>query len=499
MPDRNRTKEKKQAPNGVPLPITSEILLETMAEGVVVLDKDGNLTYWNSAMSEITGHSREEAQGKNIAWLSSPDCLGSAEILSLLLERGDAALQACECRVVGCKGEVIPVLVNARSIRNAEQELLGILLTFTDFRPVCRLREEVQALQTKTTNKAPESFHGLVGKDPKMQELYRLLELAATSDATVLILGESGTGKELAASAIHRLSRRNGKPFVRVNCGALSETILESELFGHVKGAFTGAYQDRVGRFEAAHGGTLFLDEIGEISTAMQVKLLRVLQERSFEPVGSVETHEVDIRVIAATNRDLAAEVRAGRFREDLYYRLRVFPLHLPPLRERLDDLPLLIHYFVQNFSQRTGKEILGLEKQAMRAVMDYCWPGNIRELENAIEYAFVTCQDDYIGLFDLPQELRRFELRREICNHHPEFSADAVTPVVPTRPQRNTIVRNPARLRELLLDCGWNKAEAARRLGISRTAVWKWMKQHQLPLEPPTDLDKPPLPPAAQ
>jgi transcriptional regulator with GAF, ATPase, and Fis domain len=324
-----------------------------------------------------------------------------------------------------------------------------------------------------------------------MRELYRLLELAADSDATVLLQGESGTGKELAAEAIHLQGHRRNKPFVKVNCGALPETILESELFGHVKGAYTGAYRDRPGRFEAADGGTIFLDEIGEISQSVQVKLLRVLQHFEFERVGDDETRKVDVRVIAATNRDLAQRVMENEFREDFYYRLRVFPIKMPPLRERLDDLPLLIDHFINRFNEKTGKHITGLDEQALRAVSDYCWPGNIRELENAIEHAFVTCQTTLITLFDLPQELRRFELRREICDRNPNVQEqqteqarmDIPKPARRQDNKRRDILHSAEALREVLDNCDWNKAETARTLGVSRTAVWQWMKRHGIPM----------------
>ena len=459
-------------------------LLDTMAEGVVVLDTTGRIRLWNPAMTRISGYSREEALGKHFSWLRSPDCGHGAAIEAMLREPNVVvkSFDAVECRLKGENGSQIPVVINVRPVRNHEGKLLGLVQTLTDFRPVEQLRREVSLLMGNDGRQT--SFHGLIGHDAKLQEVYRLLALAADSDATVLLLGESGTGKEVAANAIHHASHRHDGAFVTVNCGALSETILESELFGHVKGAFTGAYQDRIGRFEAADGGTILLDEIGEVSPAMQVKLLRVLQERTFEPVGSVKTKRVDVRVIAATNRKLTEEVRAGRFREDLYYRLRVFPITMPPLREHMDDVPLLINHFLRKFSVKTGKVIERLDEDALRAVMDYCWPGNVRELENVIEYAFVTCNADCAGLFDLPQELRRMELRREIClRRADENEAPAGVPVA-SASMKDSIVRSAEQLRHLLNDCDWNKAEVGRRLGISRTAVWSWMKNHDIPLQ---------------
>ncbi len=466
------------------LSIDIDHVLDTMAEGVVVLDTTGHIRLWNPAMTRISGYSREEALGKHFSWLRSPDCGHGAAIEAMLREPDVVvnSFNAVECRVKGKNGSPVPVVINVRPLRDREGKLLGLVQTLTDFRPVEQLRHEVSLLMGN--DGAQTSFHGLIGHDAKLQEVYRLLALAADSDATVLLLGESGTGKEVAANAIHHASHRHDGAFVTVNCGALSETILESELFGHVKGAFTGAYQDRIGRFEAADGGTILLDEIGEISPAMQVKLLRVLQERTFEPVGSVKTRKVDVRVIAATNRKLTEEVRAGRFREDLYYRLRVFPITMPPLREHMDDIPLLIEHFLRKFSVKTGKAIERLDEDALRAVMDYCWPGNVRELENVIEYAFVTCNAACIGLFDLPQELRRMELRREICLRRADESKVPVVTSVASASMKDSIVRSAEQLRHLLTDCDWNKAEVGRRLGISRTAVWSWMKKHDIPLQ---------------
>ncbi len=466
--------------------VSAELLLETMAEGAVVLDTDGLIRLWNRAMAELTGYDSSEAIGRHVSWLRQPGCRNAAALEQLLASAPDAdELPVCsrECQLAGRDGVPIPVLVNARPIRTMDGTVLGVLQTVTDFRPVRTLRAQLAEL--RTTGDTPSGFHGLTGRDAGMVELYRLIELAAGSEATVLISGESGTGKGLAAKAIHDLGDRRDGPFVQVNCGALSESILESELFGHVKGAFTGAHKDRVGRFEAATGGTIFLDEIGEIGPTVQVKLLRVLQDREFERVGEVTVRRTDVRIIAATNRDLAADVRTGRFREDLYYRLRVFPLLLPPLRERIDDVPLLVQHFVRLFAAKTGKTITQVDDQAMRALMDYCWPGNVRELANAIEYAFVVCRGDTIELFDLPQDLRRFELRREACMARTGNGIGSKDAAATTHSVRDTIVRSAEQLRALLDECGWNKAEAARRLGISRTAVWKWMKKHGLPLRP--------------
>lgn len=461
--------------------VTPELLLETMAEGVVVLDSSLRIRMWNAAMAVLTGFSAAEALGQPAAWLRSPNCTSTH--IQALLEKGtvaeDSCIHGCECSIRNRAGEDIPVIVNARLLLSPSGEHLGVLQTVTDFRPILRLQQEVEELRSNPP--VEDGFHGMIGHSKPMRDVFRLVRLAAGSDAAVLIEGESGTGKELAASAIHALSHRSDGPFVRVNCGALTETLLDGELFGHVKGAFTGAYKDRIGRFEAADGGTIFLDEIGEISPSMQVKLLRVLQEGEFERVGESQTRRTDVRVIAATNRDLGAELRAGRFREDLFYRLRVFPLKLPPLRERMGDVPLLVNFFVQRFAAKTGRSIGRVDTEAMRLLTMYDWPGNIRELENAVEYAFVVCHGEIIQVDHLPTEVIRGksllvpETVEETRDEPRRF------PAVSTR----KIKANPERLVELLVECDWNKAEVARRLGVSRTLVWKWMKLLGMSLQP--------------
>jgi transcriptional regulator with GAF, ATPase, and Fis domain len=309
-----------------------------------------------------------------------------------------------------------------------------------------------------------------------MREVFTAIKAAASSSATILIQGESGTGKELVAGAIHYNSPFKDKPLVTVNCSALSESLLESELFGHVKGAFTGAIRDRKGRFEEAHGGTVFLDEIGEISPLIQVKLLRVLQEREVERVGESRKRKVDIRVTAATHQDLYRLVKEGRFREDLYYRLKVFPIHIPPLRKRKDDIPLLVSHFIDAQNQKTGKSISGVTQSSMRIIMDYSWPGNVRELENAIEHAFVLCNEDQIDLFDLPVEIRQMPYQ-PAQPQRPSFS-----PPGPRARKKLT----KTQLTDLLHACEWNKAEVARQVGLSRTAIWKYMKKWNIPLKAP-------------
>jgi transcriptional regulator with GAF, ATPase, and Fis domain len=309
-----------------------------------------------------------------------------------------------------------------------------------------------------------------------MLEVFAAVRAAAESNATVLIEGESGTGKELIANAIHYNSSHADQPYVTVNCSALPENLLETELFGHVKGAFTGALRDRKGRFEEADGGTIFLDEVGELSQYMQIKLLRVLQEREIERVGENKKRKLNLRIIAATHCSLKEKLREGSFREDLYYRLKVFPISVPPLRERKEDIPLLINHFIEKQNEKTGKGIQAVGPSAMRLIMDYSWPGNVRELENAIEHAFVLCSQDTITIDDLPLEMR--------AALQSEQSSTANPKTAPHETSGRTTGWTRESLLQALRDCNWNKAEVARRMGVSRTAVWKYMKKWAIPLQ---------------
>ena len=320
-----------------------------------------------------------------------------------------------------------------------------------------------------------DKCHNIVGTSSAMRKIYSAISMVSASNASVLIQGESGTGKELVARAVHCFSERKNFPFVTINCAVFSESLLESELFGHAKGAFTGALTERIGRFEAADKGTVFLDEIGELTPYMQVKLLRVLQEHEFEKVGSSEKLSSDIRVLAATNRDLCECVEKGTFREDLYYRLKVFPINIPPLRERKKDIPALVNHFIRIQSQETGKNIRGIREQGMQTLMDYPWPGNVRELGNAIEFAFVVCSGEVINVADLPMEIRECNLPSSRLRKKGLFPGDLV-------PAQKKL--SPEKLLSLLHECDWNKAEVSRRVGLSRTTIWSYMKKWNIPLK---------------
>jgi transcriptional regulator with PAS, ATPase and Fis domain len=312
-------------------------------------------------------------------------------------------------------------------------------------------------VQLEQTISRQKQNHGMVGQNSTMQKLYDMIDALVDLPTTVLITGESGTGKELVASALHHGGCRRNGPFVKVNCSALSESLLENELFGHVKGAFTGAMDDKKGRFERAHGGTIFLDEIGDISPAMQMRLLRVLQELVVERVGDATPIKVDVRVVAATNQNLEEKVRQGSFRQDLYYRLNVIKLHIPPLRERLDDLPQLAEHFLQQFNQRFNRTIDGFSDAALQAMFRHTWAGNVRELEHVIERASILCRDGQIGIDDFPEELQQ---RRSHTTSGTITADEAGFPMMT--------------LEEALAACNGNKSQAAKLLGISRRTVYR-------------------------
>jgi PAS domain S-box-containing protein len=447
-------------------PEFASLLLESIAEGVFTLDENGNITSWNPSMQRISGYSPDEAIGQRCTMLKFSNCFGKSCPSGLaeceIYKHG--SIDARECSLKHKSGENIPVLKNARLIKDKNGNAKGIVETISDLTKLHQYRQEAQEASRKLGE--IHRFDKIIGKSDAICQVFSSIKAAATSDATILIQGESGTGKELVAGAVHYNSHRSNMPFVVINCSALPESLLESELFGHVKGSFTGADRDREGRFEEAGGGTLFLDEVGEISPLIQIKLLRVLQEREIERVGDSKKRKVDIRIITATNKDLYQLVTEGKFREDLYYRLKVFPIHMPSLRKRKDDIAILTSHFIENLNLKTGKMIKGATPSAMRILLDYNWPGNVRELENAIEHAFVLCNYEYIDIFDLPVEIRQTEYR-------PQASQPTLSPSNQSRkkPGRQELIK-------LLEDCQWNKAEVARKIGYSRAAIWKFMKK---------------------
>ena len=469
--------ERKSSIQDILDPNFARLLLESMADGVFTLNDKGKITSWNPSMERITGYAATEAIGKSCMFLNFSRCFSNTCPTGIgqcgILEQ--PAVDAKECFLRHKEGHDVPVVKIARTVRE-QGSIKGVVETVTDMTELQKARRKAEEASLRLGEH--HRFENIIGKSHLMQEVFGALKAVAGSEATVLIQGESGTGKELAAGAIHYNSDRKNSPFVRVDCSALSESLLESELFGHVKGAFTGAMRDRSGRFEEAHGGTLFLDEIGDISPLIQLKLLRVLQEREIERVGESKKRKIDIRIIAATNKDLYGLVKSGSFREDLYYRLKVFPVQIPPLRKRKEDIPLLISDFVRFQNQKTGKQVAGISQSAMRILMDYAWPGNVRELENAIEHSFVLCDGGDIDIFDLPVEIRQFAF----IDSSRQPPAHRGVPATTRSAAAKKLTRET--LLEILEESDWNKAEVARRVGISRTAIWKYMKKWEIPLK---------------
>ncbi|MBI2501675.1 MAG: sigma 54-interacting transcriptional regulator [Candidatus Latescibacteria bacterium] len=428
-----------------------EAIFNSVADGILALNLELRISNLNTTAQRLLETTLQEAVGQ-----SCLDRLGaSAELAALLRERRqvDGYRYTLHTRD---QGEHL-LSLSLRPLLDPEGMEQGVVLILRDLTEIENLRRQLQGRHR---------FHGLIGKDHRLLELYQLIEDLADSEATVLILGESGTGKERVAEAIHQSSHRRAGPFVKVNCSALSEGLLESELFGHVKGAFTGAIRDKVGRFEQAAGGSIFLDEIGDLSLSVQVKLLRVLQEKEIERVGSGQTLKVDTRVIAATHRNLQLALQQGTFRSDLYYRLNVMPLELPPLRQRKEDIPLLVEHFIAKFNDQTQRRILRLDDAALSLLMDYDWPGNVRELENAIEHAFIKCRGEVLLPHHLPTALQDSHSR-------PQASA-VLTPTV----EKEQLLR-------VLTECHWNRSLAATRLGMHRTTLWRKMREWGIPAQP--------------
>ena len=452
-------------------------IIDSMADGVFTMDPEGRISSWNPSMERISGYRAQEVLGKTCDTLRFSRCFGKKCPAGIkkcgIIEHGGSEVK--ECVLQHKEGHTVAVIKNASVVRDENNEVIGVVETVTDMTELNRARRKIEEAARRLGEM--HRLDNIIGKSRAMQDVFTAIRAAAASDATVLIQGDSGTGKELVAGAIHYNSDRASRPLITVNCSALSETLLESELFGHVKGAFTGAMRDRAGRFEEAEGGTVFLDEIGELSPYIQVKLLRVLQEREVERVGESKRRKINIRIIAATHRNLYDRVLDGAFREDLYYRLKVFPIQLPPLWRKKDDIPLLVGHFVEKYNRKTAKQIQGVSQATLRILMDYHWPGNVRELENAIEHAFVVCNRELIEPDDLPVELREARCRPPV--------REAAGRSAPGVYRRRSISKE--QLLEVLHDSDWNKAEVARRLNVSRTAVWKYMKKYQIPLQRPT------------
>ena len=429
-------------------------ILDSVADGVFTVDEEWRITSFNRAAENITQFPRAEAIGKRChevfkASICQTDCA-----LRRTLATGQALVNV-PVNIVRRDGQPVPISISTAVFCDAQGRRTGGVETFRDLSLIEELRRELSSRNALGT---------IVGKHPRLAEVLDILPTIAQSDATAIIEGPSGTGKGLVARTIHDLSPRRERAFVKMSCAALPETLLEAELFGYVKGAFTDARRDRPGRIAVAEGGSLFLDEVADISPAMQVKLLRFVQEREYEPLGSSQTISADVRVIAASNRDLRGLVAEGRFREDLYYRLAVVRLRMPALRERREDIPLLVDHFAAQFAQRTGKPVHQVAEETMQALVAHDYPGNVRELENAIEHAFVLCQGGVLERAHLPREL------------------------LEARPQPGTVeVTSPRAIaeadliRRTLERHGGDRSAAARELRLHRTTLWRKMRLYGL------------------
>jgi PAS domain S-box-containing protein len=429
-------------------------LLDNLTDGVLAHDFERRIFFFNRAAQKITGFDYSEVVGR--------DC---HEVFPNRFCGGDCAFCESPQNSAGSKlrymrsfvrknGDLRDLEMSVVPIHSPLNELMGALVIFRDITEIVHLRKRLENSR---------GFCGIVGHHPSMLEIYDTIRELSDVNVPILIQGESGTGKELVATALHQLSKRSAGPFVPVNCGALPEGTLESELFGHVKGAFTGAVHDRKGRFALAEGGTIFLDEIGEISPATQIKLLRVIQEKNYMPVGGERSVKADVRVICATNKDLKLLTHQGFFRTDLFYRLAVMPIQLPPLREKPSDIPLLAEFFLDRFAADTGKRVKEISTEALELMLHYDWPGNVRELMNAIQYAMVKCRTSVLDVAQLPPEIREKdeELSASKAGRPPKLESETVS--------------------DALRTSGGNRAEAARLLGVSRTTLYRFLESHDM------------------
>jgi PAS domain S-box-containing protein len=433
------------------------IIFNSVADGIFTTDSGGKITFFNKAAEEITGFLNEEAIGRYCYEIFRADICQSRCVLKEVLKTEKEIINF-PVTILNRDGKKIPISISAAVLRDEKGEVIGGVETFRDLSVIEELKKELSQKYT---------FGDIVSKNHFIHDLFNILPNISGSDSTVLIQGASGTGKELFAKAIHNLSLRKNKPFIKVNCGALPDTLLESELFGYIKGAFTDAKKDKPGRFALANEGTIFLDEVGDMSPSLQVKLLRVLQEREYEPLGATSPRKTDVRIIAATNKDLSKLVNEGKFRDDLFYRLNVVKIDLPPLSQRREDIPLLIDAFIQKFNAKMGKQIVGVSDQALRLLLNHDYPGNVRELENIIEHAFVLCKGDRIDLDCLPKEMTGGQMD--------------IPSSLPIKEETPFEQAEAEVIEKTLKKYGGDRIKTAKELKIGRTTLWRKIKKYGL------------------
>ncbi len=424
-------------------------LLDTIQEGVFVIDKNHRITFFNHAAEKISGTRKKEALGRFCWEVLRADCDGDDCPLKKTLATGELFSERI-VTMVSANGIRKPVSISTTVLRDDNGTTTGAIETFRD------LSTDTDRLHSRLS----DYRHNIITIDSAMLKIIEALPMIADSDSTVLIQGESGTGKELFARALHNLSSRKGAPFIAVNCGALPDNLLESELFGYKKGAFTDAKKDKPGRFALAEGGVIFLDEIGDTSPAMQVKLLRVIQEKEYEPLGSAGSVKADVRIIAATNKDLYTMANKAAFRKDLYYRLSVINIVIPPLRKRKEDIPLLIDYYITKLNRQQQKQIRGIDDDAITCLLSHEYPGNVRELENIIEHAFVLCHRGYIQMKHLPEAVSCGRVNNRGNTEIKSMKS------IETAYLMNVLKRNK-----------WNRGKTAQELGMHRTSLYRKMQ----------------------
>ena len=438
------------------LDLSMDVILDSIADGVFTIDNEKNVTSFNKAAEKITGISKEHAIGQKCFDVLHANICQTACVLERTLKTGKEIIDL-PISVINSKGKTMPVSISTAVLKDKKGKVIGGVETFRDLSSIEELRKEISKQYT---------FEDIISKNHEVQKIFDVLPDIAESDSTVLIQGASGSGKELFARATHNLSHRKEKPYIVVNCGALPDTLLESELFGYVKGAFTDAKKDKPGRFTLAEGGTLFLDEIAELSNVLQVKLLRVLQEKEYEPLGDTRSLKANVRIIAATNQELSQLLARGTFREDLYYRLNVVKIELPPLSKRREDIPLLVDHFINQFNLKKGKKIISIPHHVLSMLMEYEFPGNVRELENIIEHAFVLCHGSQIEIEHLPKE---FVKKFKEVKMNTTKSVGRLKEV-----ETNAII-------DVLKRHGGNRSKAAKELGIDKSTLWRKIKKYNI------------------